>query len=49
MLRRNDDGESKKNGKKARGLDLQHNNFARASRFVGLFLTVVARLQRDSA
>ena len=30
-------------------LDLQNNNFARASRFFVHFLAVVARLQRESA
>ena len=35
-------------GKKAIGLDWQKNNFARASRFFVHFLTVIARLQRES-
>ena len=31
------------------GLDWQNNNFARASRFFTQFLSVVARLLRESA
>ena len=34
---------------KAMGLDWQNNNFARASRFFVYFLSVVARLQSESA
>ena len=46
----NGDGDSNENGKKkATGLDWQNNNFERASRFFVHFLTVAARLQRDSA
>ena len=45
----NDDGDGNENGKKAMGLDWQNNNFARASRFFVYFLTVVARLQSESA
>ena len=44
----NDDGDGNENGKKTTGLDKQNNNFARASRFFVHFLTVVARLQRES-
>ena len=36
-------------GKKAIGLDWQNKNFARASRFIGHFFAVAARLQRGSA
>ena len=43
------DGDGIENDKKAIGLDCQHNNFARASRFFAHFLAVVARLQRESA
>ena len=43
----NDDGDG--NGKKAKGLDKQNNNFARASRFFVHFFAVAARLQRESA
>ena len=46
---RNDDGDGNRNGKKARGLDWQNNNFARASRFFAHFSTVIARLQRETA
>ena len=45
----NDDGDGDENEKKAIGLDWQNNNFERASRFFVHFLTVAARLQRDSA
>ena len=38
-----------RDGKKAIGLNMQNNNFARASRFFVHFFAVVARLQRDSA
>ena len=46
---RNDDDDGNGNGKKARGLDKQNNNFARASRFFVHFSAVVARLQRETA
>ena len=45
----NDDGDGNENGKKAKGLDRQNNNFARAARFFVHFLAVVALLQRESA
>ena len=45
----NDDGDGNENGKKAKGLDWQNNNFARASRFFVHFFAVTARLQRESA
>ena len=45
----NDDGDGNENGKKAKGLDWQNNNFARASRFFVHFFAVAARLQRESA
>ena len=44
-----DDGDGNRNGKKARVLDWQKNNFARASRFFAHFSTVIARLQRETA
>ena len=44
----NDDGDGKKNGKKAIGLDWQNNNFARALRFFVHFFVVAVRLQRES-
>ena len=43
------DGDGIENEKKAIGLDCQHNNFARASRFFVHFFAVVARLHRKSA
>ena len=45
----NDDGDGNENGKKAKGLDKQNNNFARALRFFVHFFAVAARLQRESA
>ena len=45
----NDDGDGNENGKKAIGLDWQHNNIVRASRFLVHFFAVAARLQRESA
>ena len=42
-----DDGDGNENGKI--GLDKQNNNFARASCFIVHFVTVAARLQRESA
>ena len=45
----NDDGDGNENGKEAKGLDKQNNNFARASRFFVQFFAVAARLQRESA
>ena len=45
----NDDGDGNENGKKAKGLDWQNNNFARALRFFVHFFAVAARLQRESA
>ena len=49
----NDNGDSNGNekSKKVIGLDLQNNNFARASRFLVPFFAFVARpsLQRESA
>ena len=46
---RNHDGDGNEHRKKAIDLDKQNNNFARASRFFGLFSAVVARLQRETA
>ena len=43
------DGDGNENGKKAKGLDLQNNNFALALRFFVHFFAVAARLQRESA
>jgi len=43
------DGNGNENGKKAIGLDWQNNNFACASCFFVHFVTVAARLQRESA
>ena len=43
----NDDGDVNENGKKAKGLDKQNNNFARASRFFVHFFAVTARLRRE--
>ena len=34
---------------KAKGLDWQNNNFARASRFIVHFFAVTVRLQRESS
>ena len=45
----NDEGDVKENGKKAIDLDLQNNNFARASRFFVHFFDVTARLRRENA
>ena len=45
----NDEGDVKENGKKAIDLDLQNNNFARASRFLVHFFAVTARLRRENA
>ena len=45
----NDDSDGNENGKKAKGLDKQNNNFARALRFFVHFFAVAARLQRESA
>ena len=45
----NDEGDGNENGKKAKGLDKQNNNFARASRFFVHFVAVVALLQRETA
>ena len=45
----NDDGDGNENGKKAKGLDWQNNNFARALRFFVHFFAVAARLRRESA
>ena len=45
----NDDGDGNEKGKKARGFDKQNNNFARVSCFFIHFVTVAARLQRESA
>ena len=45
----NDDGDGNENGKKAKGLDKENNNFARASRFFVHFLAVVARLRHETA
>ena len=44
-----DDGDGNENGKKAKGLDKQNNNFVCASRFIVHFVTVAARLQCESA
>ena len=44
-----DDGDGNENGKKATGLSLENNNFARASRFFVHFFAVTARIQRESA
>ena len=49
-LSNNDDNDDvNENGKKAKGLDQQNNNFARASRFFVHFFAVTARLRRESA
>ena len=45
----NDDGDGNENGKKAKGLDWQNNNFARVARFFVHFFAVAALLQRESA
>ena len=45
----NKDGDVNENGKKARGLDWQNNNFVPASRFFVHFFAVAARLQCESA
>ena len=45
----NDDGDGNENGKKAKGLDKQNNNFACTLRFFVHFFAVAARLQRESA
>ena len=45
----NEDSDGNENGKKAKGLDKQNNNFARALRFFVHFFAVAARLQRESA
>ena len=45
----NDDSDGNENGKKAKGLDWQNNNFALALRFFVQFFAVAARLQRESA
>ena len=45
----NRDGNGNEKGKKAKALDWQSKNFARASRFFVHFLAVVARLRRTSA
>ena len=37
------------NGRKAIGLDLQNNNFARASRFLVHFFAVTSRLRRETS
>ena len=44
-----DDFDDNEDGKKEIGLDEKNNNFARASRFFAHFLTVVARLRRDTS
>ena len=43
------DVDDNEDGKKAVGSDEQNNNFARASRFLANFLTVVARLRHDTS
>ena len=45
----NEDGDGNEHGKKATGLDKQNNNFSRVSCFIVHFVTVAARLQRESA
>ena len=45
----NDAVDGNENGKKAIGLDLQNNNFARASRVFVHFFAVSARLRRETA
>ena len=42
-------GDGNENGKKARNLDKQNNNFAHASRSFVHFFAVAAWLQRESA
>ena len=42
-----DDSDGNENGKKAIDSDWQNNKFARASRFLGHFFAVVARLRRE--
>ena len=44
-----DDGDTNEKDKKAIGLEWQNNNFACASFFFVHFVTVAARLQRESA
>ena len=46
---RNHDGDGNEYSRKAKDLDKQNNNFARASRFFVRFSAVVARLQRETA
>ena len=46
---RNHDGDGNEYSKKAKDLDKQNNNFARASSFFVHFSAVVARLQRETA
>ena len=45
----NDDSDGNEDGKKARGLDWQNNNFVRGSRCFIHFFAVVARLRRETA
>ena len=45
----NDDGDGNQDVKKAKGLDWQNNNFARASCFFVHFFTVLARQRRENA
>ena len=44
----NDDGDGNENGKKAIGLDWQNNNFARDITLFCIFLSHIARVQRES-
>ena len=48
-LKRDDDGDGNENGKIAIGLDWQNNYFALASSFFVLFVTVTARLRRETS
>ena len=44
-----DDRDVNENGKKAKGLDKQNNNFARVSRFFVHFFAVTVRLRPENA
>ena len=44
----NDNSDGNEDGKKARGLDWQNNNFVRGSRWFVHFFAVVARLRRET-
>ena len=44
----NDDSGGNENDKKATGLDIQNNNFARASRFFAYFSAATVRLRGEN-